>query len=339
MKTKYILPFLIVGFLAAGCDKTIEFNGEITNPMLVVSSFITPDSAIKAELTQSRFFLDEDFGEFGGYQFDKVTNADFSLYVNGAFKKKLIHAGSGIYLSDYKPNPGEEIKIEVSATGFTSVSGTSVLPAKPLILKVDTSSVTEKQYSIGYNNYGDYGYNGQDTLSEFTYKKTSFRVKFKDDGNEKNYYRLMVLKRTYYQDAVIDTYLSKFEDIVFGNQQSNDIGNLFEFSSNNYNYDTFSDDLLNGKEYDLKFSSSKIIDQKNYYDDSQFRKEVRSTFYIYIQEISFDYFMYARSSSAAENMNENPFVEPVQIYSNIKNGIGVLGSYTSSAAAVVDVWN
>ena len=339
MKTKYILAVLIIGLLTCGCDKTIEFNGEITNPMLVVSSFITPDSAIKAELTKSRFFLEEDFGSYEGFGYEKVTNADFSLYVNGMLKGKLTHIGSGIYESGYKPSPGEEIKIEVSAPGFASVSGTSVLPAKPLILKVDTSSVTEKQYYIGYiGGYG--GISEQDTLSEYTYKKVSFRIKFKDEGNKKNYYRLMVRKRTYYEYSFMDTYLSNFEDIVFGNQQTNDIGSLFEFSRNNYNYDTFSDDLFNGKEYELKFSSYIVVDQKDYNGyDSQYRKEVRSTFNIYLQQISPDYYLYARSSGAAKNLSGNPFVEPIQIHSNIINGIGVLGSYTSSAAAVVDVRN
>ena len=66
MKRKYILAVLFIGLLICGCDKTIEFNGKITSPMLVVSCFVTPDSVIKAELTKSRFFLDE------GYVFDRV---------------------------------------------------------------------------------------------------------------------------------------------------------------------------------------------------------------------------------------------------------------------------
>ena len=333
MKRKYILAVLIIGLLTCGCDKTIEFNGKITSPMLVVSSFVTPDSVIKAEVTKSRFFLDE------GYVFDRVTNADFNLYVNGILKGKLTHTGSGIYESGYKPHPGEEIKIEVAAQGFTTISGTSVIPAQTPILKVDTSSVIEKEYYIGSKGgYG--GMNSQDTLSELTLKKISFRVKFKDDGDKRNNYRLVVRKRIYYEDSALDVYLGNFEDIVFGNQQTNDIGSLFEFSRNNYNYDTFADDLLNGKEYELKFYNIITVDQKDFSGyESQFRKELRSTYFIYLQQISPDYYLYARSSSAAANLSGNPFTEPVQIHSNIKNGIGVLGSYTSSAAAVVDVVN
>jgi len=333
MKTKYILPILMICFLTLACDKTIEFNGEITSPMLVVSSFVTPDSVIKAEVTKSRFFLDE------GYEFDRVTNAGFNLYVNGSLKEKLVHTGSGIYLSGYKPHPGEEIKIEVAAPGFTTVTGTSVIPVQPVILKVDTFSVIEKEYYIGSKG-GYEEFNGQDTLSELTLKKISFRVKFKDDGDERNYYRLVVRKRIYYEDSALDMYLANFEDIVFGNQQNNDMGSLFEVSSNNYNYDTFADDLLNGKEYELKFSNMITVDQKDFSGyESQIRKEVRSTYFIYLQQISPDYYLYARSSSAARNLSGNPFTEPVQIHSNIKNGIGVLGSYASSPVAVVDVWN
>ena len=340
MKIRHIyMVFLMVAILTAGCEKTIKFRGEIMNPMLVVSSFVTPDSAIKAVLTESRFFLDEGSGGYGGYEYNKVTNADFSLYVNNTFKEKLTHTGAGIYRAAYRPKPGEEIRIEAVASGFESVKATTVIPPQPVILSVDTSSVTEKQYYIGYT--GEYnGSNRQDTLSEYTYKNIRFRVKLRDDGNKKNYYRLVVRKRTYYENEVNESYLFDFEDIVFGNQQTNDIGSLFEFSDNNYFFDTFTDDLFNGKEYDLKFSNSIRISQKDYKGyDSQFRKEMRSTYYIYLQEISHDYYMYARSSAAAGNQSGNPFTEPVQIYTNIANGIGIFGSYASSAPAVIDYRN
>lgn len=329
MKRTYILLLLIVGLVNVGCDKTIRFNGEITRPMLVVSSFITPDSVVKAELSKSRFFLDE------GYVFEKVPNASFNLLVNGALKEKLTHAGSGIYLSKYQPAPGEEIGIEAVAPGFTAITATTLLPAQPVILKVDTSSVVEKQYYTGTTGKFD-GSNTQDTLSVMTLKKISFRIKFKDEGAGRNYYRLLVRKRTYRDNVATEVYLTNFEDIVFGNQQS-DMESMFEFSRNNYNYDTFTDDLFNGKEYELKFSNTMTTDQKDYNGYySGFRKEERNTYFIYLQQISADYYLYARSSAAASNLSGNPFVEPIQIHSNIQNGIGVLGSYTSSEPRIVE---
>ncbi len=340
MKIKYLcIVCLTATLFISGCEKTIRFKGEIIHPKLVVNSFITPDSVLKAEVTASRFFLDEGSQGYGGYEYDKVTNADFRLYVNDAFREKLTHAGGGIYRSAYLPKPGDEIRIETAATGFEPVTASTIIPPRPVILKTDTSSVAEKQYYIGYK--GEYNGNSkQDTLSEVIVRKYSFQVRFKDDGSKKNYYRLVVIKRNYFEDFITDEYLTRFDDIVFGNKQTGGVGDLFDFSESSYHYDTFTDDLLNGKEYSLKFSAYAGMGYNDYYGfEYEKIKEIRTTFFIYLQEISYEYYMYALSSAKAGNQDDNPFVEPVQIYSNIVNGIGVLGSYTSSVPAVIDTWN
>ena len=233
----------------------------------------------------------------------------------------------------------DEIKIEVKATEFESVTSHTKIPDQVTIINVDTISTIEKGYWIG-NDGGYYNnYNNMDTTGEYTYRKMNFRVKFKDNNTEKNYYRLLVKKRSYINNEVSEKYLFNFEDIIFGNRQSqSSIGNLFNSGNNNYSYDTFSDDLINGKEYELKFSDISIIESKDYKNpEITFKREIRSIYFIYLQHISSDYYMYAKSSSKARNTDNNPFMEPVQIHTNIQNGIGIFGSYTSSPVKVIDV--
>lgn len=332
MKTKDILYILLIGILVTSCEKTIDFKGGITEPMLVVSSFITPDSVVKATLSKSDFFLDK------GYDYRTVSNADFSLFVNGVEKSKLVYTGNGLYQSEYKPAIGDEIKIEVKAAEFKSVTSHTKIPDQLTIISVDTISTVEKGYWVG-NEGGYYNNNNMDTTGEYIYRKLNFRIKFKDNDTEKNYYRLLVKKHSYINNEVIESYLFNFEDIIFGNRQSqSSIGNLFNSGNNNYSYDTFSDDLINGKEYELKFSNISIIESKDYKNPGTTTKqEIRSIYFIYLQQISSEYYMYAKSSSKARNIDDNPFMEPVQIHSNIQNGIGIFGSYTSSPVKVIDV--
>ena len=333
MKIKHQIILFTALFALISCEKTIEFKGEVTAPMLVISSFITPDSTIKAYVSKTRFFLDK------GYIHEKVSNADFSLFVNGIAKGKLTPGGDGFYYSDYKPLVGEEIKYEVRASGLASVTGETKIPVQNIILNVDTSSVKQRDYLI-YET----GYNqgiASDTVGETTLKKISFRLKFTDNGDEKNYYRLLVIRQSHFEYRTTETYLSHFEDIVFGEKQTgSDVGYLFESSENNYTYDTFSDDIFNGKSYNLKFSDIITLEYKDYNSPGRsYEKEIRTIYFIYLQQISPDYYFYAKSSVAARSTDGNPFVEPVQIHSNIRNGVGLLGSYTSSPAYVIDVNN
>jgi hypothetical protein len=49
-----------------------------------------------------------------------------------------------------------------------------------------------------------------------------------------------------------------------------------------------------------------------------------------LQSISRDYYHYLRTRNLSERTGDNPFGEPIQIFNNIQNGIGILGGYTSS---------
>ncbi|MFV0390462.1 MAG: DUF4249 domain-containing protein [Paludibacteraceae bacterium] len=343
---KKIIYTLLTGFMLLSCEKTIDFKEEITDPLLVVSSFITPDSTIKAHVSLSKFFLYDDDNYYNSFK--SVDNAEFSFSVNGIEKGKLIALGNGYYQSNYKPAVGEQIKIDVKSNGYTTVFSTAEIPGKPSIIQVDTTTSIEKYYDY-YTVYDQENNLTYDTVGETTRKKIYFKIKFKDNGEQKDYYRFVVLKRSYstkqptYGGGTIDVeeyllnevYLTHFDDIIFGNQTNNTNGWFDDSSSSEYSFDTFSDDFINGKEYNLTFSDYLNRDYTGY-DDAygySFIDVTRAEYHIYLQSISSDYYLYSKSYAAANSVEDNPFTEPVQIHSNIKNGIGIFGSYTSS-----DVW-
>lgn len=342
---KKIIYIFLITLLTIGCEKTIEFKGGETAPMLVVNSIISPDSTLLAEVSESHFFLDD----FEGTKY--VENANFDLFVNGENKGKLVRFPSiGTYGSYYKVSPGDEVRIEVSAEGFVPVTGSTTMPPRPEILQVDTSSTVSKMY-----DYHGWGYNSTynwDTIGEYTSKNIRFSMKFKDNGDEKNYYRMVVKKRTYpkkenqggliYDGEYIENYLTYFDDIVFQTSDQSymsDFEDIFGGGSiyNSY-YNLFSDELINGKEYELKFGDYITLDYISYKDDNNPKRDnpERTVYYIFLQEVSPEYYQYVRSVASARNVDGNPFVEPVQVRSNITNGIGLFGSYTSSKAWIVE---
>ena len=123
--------------LLSSCEKQIEFNGEQTDPKLVINSIVGTDEPVKAYISKSYFFLD----------YDENTQAPddlvASLYVNGNPIGELTPSADTIWhnyemnayqlvpylFNDYRPQEGDIVQIKASANGYDDVEGTtSALP-------------------------------------------------------------------------------------------------------------------------------------------------------------------------------------------------------------------
>ncbi len=328
MKSKNFIILSITAFifLFQSCETYIDFNGEETTPMLVVNSFCTPDSIITVNVSKSKFFLEENF------KFDFVNNAEVHLWVNGQLKEKLISAGNGNYKALYKPKIGDIIKITAKNPVFSEVEGLVEVPSAVAIQKVDTT--TNKLESTPLLNYVYLPNNTykKDTIGFIHNIKLNFGIKFSDPPAQ-NYYRLVVKQRQYFEDGTIieNPFYFNSDDVVFG---SVSVGNIFNEKSYSY-YFEFSDELFDGKNYNLKFYCN--FYQYEYFDNEFSGKIVKpggetsekSELLIDLQSISKSYYFYIKTLVANSSVTEL-FSEPVQIYSNVKGGIGVIGSYTPS---------
>jgi len=347
MKTIQLYFGIFLGiFILSSCEKNIEFNGDISASKLVVNSYITPDSVVSAQVSESRFFLSD------STTFNNINNADVAVWVNRTFKEKMSFVRSGIYKGTYKPAVGETIKLVVNAPTKKEVSCETNMYPRPVINSIDTSSVRIAEQFIG--NRSAYSQNGGpmiytlDTIGTMSGRTINYKLKFNDNVNEKNYYRLVVLVKQYYlnTDSIThiqtqtesDYYLSHLTDIVSGDNTNSDPVSLI--GGNNYYYETyniFSDDLFNGKTYSLSFSSTQYIYKLRPMYKNQIRSPYKTIVHISLQSISKDFYLYLKSRVAATNSGDSFFSEPIQIYNNITGGIGIFGSYTSSIVFKYDL--
>lgn len=342
MKSRHIyLSMLLSIFFLASCEKEIVFNGQITEPMVVVNSYITPDSVVSANITMSRFFLKD------STSFKEISNAEVSLLVNGTFKEKMSYTGNGNYLGTYKPAIGETVKLSVKVPSKNEVTAEALVLPKPDILSLDTTNLnTGQQYIISYN-YTPGGPNptANDTIATVTGIQIKYTLKFKDNSGIRDFYRLIVLTKEYYKNidpfsgdttvSVIDNYTFTFNDIVSGNNVNSDPLTIAGNGSNNL-YNVFTDDLFNGKTYALTFETNEDVYRYNpKYQYGQL-SPVKKTVYIYLQNISRDYYLYLKSRPVAL-AGSDFFSEAVQIHNNITGGIGIFGSYTTSKVFVLEL--
>lgn len=119
-------------------------------------------------------------------------------------------------------------------------------------------------------------------------------------------------------------------DPIFSFETEN--ANSYIFGSSWNQYGIFSDELINGKEYELNFYQS-----TGYSDEYEFRPELGEfrDYTIILQSITRDMFLYLKSIDLQEFNDDLPFTEPVPIYNNVENGLGIFGSYSSASIGIM----
>lgn len=324
MKTIHTLTGFLVLFLLASCEKNIDFSGEMTAPQLVINSFVSPDSFIVADISQSRFFLDDaQYGE----PFKRVENAEVDVFVNDVLKEKMAQGLTlGRYTSQYKPRAGETIRLIVSAAGFNTAWCETKIENPIPIIAIDSTIEFKENYPI--TMYID-SLGRSDTIGYQVSKDHHFTLRFKDSDTQQNYYRLLVRNiTTYGMDSVkwgSENDSFEFTDVVSGESSDTDTG----LGGSTWNpYHVFSDELFNGKEYPLKFSVNSFY---TYYNPP-FKNEVKAEqkIRVELQSISKSYYLYLKTRPASGG--DDPFSEPVKIHNNVHDGIGIMGSFSSSGS-------
>lgn len=315
----YIILLLSVFFLSA-CEKEIEFRGEVTAPHVVVNSYITPDSIVVAHVSESRFFL------ASGYTFKNIDDADVSLFVGGVFVEKMVSQGNGIYSSGTKPEIGQTVRLEVKVQDKDMVSCEAKIEPQTNVISLDTTVRNVGQSPIV--RWDDSRFK-EDTIGSYLTYECRFKLKIKDDVNTQSFYRLVVttVSINVLGNKQVDYYFT-FDDIVSGKNNTSTVGPPTSLDNNEYN--VFSDELFNGKEYPLSFYVTNNVAQPlpGYESDYEFKYPLKKEVYVDIQQISKSYYLYLKSRSA-NNSSNGIFSEPIQIHNNVVGGIGILGAYTS----------
>lgn len=294
-----------------GCEKTIEIDLEDAKIRLVVNAEINPDSIIKVNITRSRHILDN-------AAIPSVADADVKLFEDDVLIGTMTYESYGNYTINYKPKTEKIYKITVSHSTLESVYCTTLIPPKVKFISIDTTR--------SYNEYGS--------------ERINFSVKFNDPASEKNYYMIGMRNKYKYEMwdpelIIYDTlYVGPDTTIVHiesGGYRPAEMTEKLWFGSDDMIVDAFvyqrncavfCDELINGKQYSIKLNA----DQFNYYSDT-------NLIYIDFYSISPEYYKYMVSFNKHQDASGDPFSEPVMVYSNIVDGIGIFASsnvYTDS---------
>ena len=297
MKIRFIFLLLPAFIVMQGCVKILNDDLTAKETKLVINSAIDPDSVFEINLSRTFNIFDDESTN----NLPFIDGADVKLYENGNFLFNLDNTGTGYYRKDdFFPVVGKTYEIIAEKEGFKSVSASTTVPEKVEIIQFDTVSVT---------NPGDYGSVELDGL-----------ITFQDPEESDDYY--MLSAQILYPDA--NYYDSGWYNL--GLFVPDGMEKLYE---NSYGNLLWSDRYLNGKEVTLQFG----FFYRDQYAGGGYPYPVEQDsvhFRFCLQHVSREYFFYSVSFFKYHEAGgaSDPFSEPVVIYSNVKNGYGVFGSYS-----------
>ncbi len=311
-----ILSIIILAsamFFMASCEKEIEFDGEQTDPKLVVNCIGTVGEPVIAQLSKSYFFLDQ----------NGVTTAPdgtkVQLYVNDNYLGEMIQyvdtlntmyaSNVKLYRNDYCPKVGDKIKITASAPGFDAVeASTSPMPEQASCLVSDFVLTGKPDFYAACDDdscwrfHAVYNANVMVEVSDPNPGQTDYFVL---------YAAVKWLGECQWESNIWVTY----DDPVFGNEGPV----LGELSENSNRNNLFTDLLFDGKSYKMKIP---VILNLYGFSDPDSALPVLS---IRLEHLTKEYHSYLNTSSQQGNMTMEFFAEPVHVFSNVKDGYGIVG--------------
>ena len=289
---KNLLYIILISLLLFGCTKYIEFDSETKRSKIVVNGFVQNNEPASVHISRSLSIIDD-------ASLIVIDNAEVKLYNGAGDFLELLHLfgdtinvteNYGLYQGDLFLDENDEYKIEVSVPSYESVSSKTKIPKYNL---VQTSPLD----TLSSSN------------SEFGESITNFTFHFSDNGNEENYYGIKAYGLNQFESESIEIWITT-EDVSVDVNWGNEI--------------LFTDNFFNGSSYDLNLKLSTI-----YYgppiSDSLIIGNIKfDSIRFEMNSYSRDMFLYRKSYQAYQSVNEF-FSQPVQVYSNIENGLGVFG--------------
>lgn len=316
LQMKNTVIILIVLFLFfASCRKKLDVDLPDTEKHIVLNGIINPDSIISIRVTKSQSILDNK-------KIENLSSATVKLYKNGVFAENLSYSDGGYFYSALKPEINSDYKITADYSGLKSVEAEVKLYNIPVVVSVDTTIRTI------INEYGD---DFIDTTYEIHYDMT-----FKDVAETSDYYFISVTQlypSFEYTDTgyVFSGYIQYSDYLVSTDPVLNKENN--EFFLDGMNGRVFNDELFNGNSYTLSFTTYYQSNPGFYINSSKNSYPVY--FIIHFLKVSKAIYNYIFSFNLNQNSIDDPFAQPVQVYSNVKNGLGLFSGYSMTTDTII----
>ena len=317
---KTLILFAAIIFISS-CYKDLDvYNSDDFQSHLVVNAIVCADSTINVTVLKSVIpgQLDSTIG---------IDSAIVKVFEDGQYKGTLKRVDIPVmldinalpfYYSDFPARVGHTYTIEVEALGQKATAELS-LPEK-----VSTVELTPQEYD--YIDTFDIGNGYVNFWADFPLKITI------NDPVGKNYYMIAIYSKNY--AFLVDTLTWQPTDSIvntnneYGGVYFYDLFNEVQYVSTPLPFETQSWGMSTIIFNDELFSEQSFTATLTANIGGTVKKDAQTmTMYYQVITISEDLFNYYTSTNKYNMTEGNPFVEPVNIFSNVQGGIGIVAGY------------
>lgn len=298
MKTKHFL-FLISGLLISAltsCELILDVEVPDADRKIVVNGLISPGQPVLVHLSKSLSVLEND-------EFMLLNNAEVRLFQNENPLGQLLPDSGGFYhLPDFKPLVGATYKLSVDYPGMTSVSAEAFIPSLVPIKSWDSVTVVDEWGSEVIN----------------------LTIRFDDPEEQVHLYGLAVSMT--YKEFDYNTmkptgkWITQPAFVYAGNDQ------FLQDESHYFGGKLYFDDkIFNGQTKSMKVS----LYEYQWMLSDTIKVDIQ------LEQVDKSFYKYVVSNEAYQAAHNNPFAEPVQVFTNINGGFGIFSGYSFSSQSLL----
>ena len=283
---------LIFYICFSGCESAADLDLSEYNSQLVVTCFFQPDTAWIVDVSLSA-------DAFENTEIEKVYEAQIEIWNKNSRIAVLEHIGDGRYKSNtVQPVENKVYSISVSSPGYESISAEDVIPADVPLISAGNSIVL-------------------DTVENIVTAHIEGEFTFDDPPDIRNFYSIALN---------VCSSLNECQQVFF--QTTDDF--IWQEIRDNYAVEPKEDDLY----YDVVFSDKLFNGQtKTIQVFTEFDITGENIIHIgfSLLNLSKDAYDYRRTTELKLYRANDRFAEPVNIFDNIDNGLGIFAGFNISS--------
>ena len=315
---KSIFCCLAFLFALSSCEQVIEPDLPEHTPRLVLHAFFTADGIWTAYVGRSSGILDS-----RPLHERSVADASVELLAGDRVieEMKFLDAARGYVFEDSTLEAGETYSLQVSAPGFATIRATDAIP-RPVptsILSYRTNTSARSESEI---------------RGEF-----SIKLEIQDPPSEANYYQISVYqvstgRGAWRYEEILST---KDPSIIADNGVDESPVEEGAFSGEAL---YFKDTLFDGRTHEIELTYDGVLvlredmaQEEEVAEDGQ--EPAKQKTYLQVLYISAAYYEYLKTARLHDYTRDNPFAEPLSVYSNVEDGYGIFAGYSSQTFELV----
>ncbi len=298
---------LYFSLLLFGCETIIDVELPDTPNRITVFGYLTTSDSAKVSVSVSKDVDEPEIPRYGGWPALK----DAQVEILSDNNVSILQLDSVFYQGPVQLEANNTYTIQINHPDYESISATTQIPPLPSIEQVKYASKLENldgqstalKVTVVFNNMEDLAYYEIQVLGKYE----SVRIEYDVDAG---------------QHIPVDTTMRWSSTALYTRE-------LQGVSGIKYHYNNI---LISNESID-----SQLIEFPFYIEWSNLSKDAELK--VIVRRIDEAYFRFRQSIKSYHETSGNPFAEPVQVYSNIENGLGVFGSYSEFSKTITPTIN